>query len=245
MTKPWILITGGAKRIGAYLNRAFAKQGYNIVLHYNQSQNDAKQLASELIETGCEVVLWQYDLTKPNALNDSFAQLLTKIPQLDVLINSASLFEQASIESSTLSDIENNLHVHLTSPWLLTQTLIKRKVSTNIINILDANASHKNVQKVPYSISKNALAEFTELAAIEAAPNIRVNAVALGYVLDANDQENRIIATKDMNLMQQQVALQDIFSTLLFLISNTSITGQIINIDGGSHLKCPSYMLKN
>lgn len=244
MNKPWLLITGGAQRVGAFLNKAMAKQGYNIVLHYHHSAQTATRLKQELIERGAEVVLWQANLADPEQLTSQFEQLLTQIPQLDVLINSASIFQLNNIENASLTAITDNLHIHLTSPWLLTQRLMKQATRANIINITDANICHNYTTKAPYFIAKKALANFTELAAIECAPTIRVNAIAPGFVLDAIDA-SEAKPTSAINVMQQQVPLDNILTAVLFLISNTSITGETINIDGGSHLQCPSYMLKN
>jgi pteridine reductase len=244
-SRSWVLVTGGAMRIGAFLNQEFAKSGKNIVLHYNQSETAALALKEQLEAHNVNVILWQANLDNPVEIAQRFKELLTKVPHIELLINNASVFEQASLLNSSLAQIQSNLNIHLTSPWLLIQALVKQNQSCQIINISDANLTHLYTSKSAYFISKKAQETLTELAAIECAPNVRVNAIAPGFVLDATDANDSQIETKDINILQRKVPLADLYSAIEFLSSNSSITGQTIQIDGGSHLKCPPYMSKN
>jgi len=253
----WVLVTGGAKRIGAFLNQEFAKSGKHIVLHYNQSETAALALKVQLETFNVKVVLWQANLDDPATIEQRFYELLTQVPHIELLINNASVFEHASLLESSLEQIQSNLNIHLTSPWLLIQALVKHNKPCQIINISDANLSHRYTSKSAYFISKKAQETLTELAAIECAPNVRVNAIAPGFVLDATHAANSEltsniatpiaarIETKDINILQRKVPLADLYSAIDFLSKNYSMTGQTLQIDGGSHLKCPPYMLKN
>jgi len=241
----WVLVTGGAKRIGAFLNQEFAKSGKNIVLHYNHSEIAAIALKTQLEVLNIKVVLWQANLDDPAIIEQRFEALLTQVPHIELLINSASLFGQGSLLESSLAQIQSNLNIHLTSPWLLIQALVKQNKPCQIINISDANLSHLYTNKSAYFISKKAQETLTELAAIECAPNVRVNTIAPGFVLDAMDSAATQIELKDINLLQRKVPLADLYSAIEFLAKNRSITGQTLQIDGGSHLQCPAYMLKN
>ena len=203
------------------------------------------------------MVLWQANLDEPATISQRFEALLGQVPHIELLINSASIFGQGSLLESSLAQIQSNLNIHLTSPWLLIQALVKQNKSCQIINISDANLSHLYTDKSAYFISKKAQETLTDLAAIECAPNVRVNAIAPGFVLDAmeatsvaksnqgTNQASTQVESKDMNLLQRKVPLADLYSAIEFLVKNKSITGQTIQIDGGSHLKCPAYMLKN
>jgi NAD(P)-dependent dehydrogenase (short-subunit alcohol dehydrogenase family) len=243
-SKAWVLVTGGAKRIGAFLNKEFAKSGKNIVLHYNQSETAALILKVQLETFNIKVVLWQANLDDPATIGQRFSALLSQVPNIELLINNASVFEQSSLLESTLRQIQSNLNIHLTSPWLLIQALVKQNNPCQIINISDANLSHRYTSKSAYFISKKAQETLTELAAIECAPMVRVNAIAPGFVLDATDSAMKI-DNKEINILQRKVPLADLYSAIKFLSENNSITGQTLQIDGGSHLKCPPYMLKN
>ena len=252
----WVLVTGGAKRIGAFLNQEFAKSGKNIVLHYNQSETAAIALKVQLEKLNSKVVLWQANLDDPATIEQRFETLLTQVTHIELLINNASVFEQSSLLETSLAQIQSNLNIHLTSPWLLIQALVKQNKPCQIINISDANLSHLYTSKSAYFISKKAQETLTELAAIECAPKVRVNAIAPGFVLDAMDANTEVstqitskltteIDNKYINILQRRVPLADLYSAIAFLVKNNSITGQTIQIDGGSHLKCPQYMLKN
>ncbi|WDE10929.1 SDR family NAD(P)-dependent oxidoreductase [Thalassomonas haliotis] len=244
---PWALVTGGAQRIGAYFNQRLAKAGYNLVLHYHQSQTAALALKQQLEQHDVQLVLWQADLAEPQGLATAFQSLRSQVPQLDLLINNASIFEQGTLLESSLAQIQAHMHVHLTSPWLLIQEMMKCQNGqpAQIINILDANLAHRYTGKSAYFIAKKALETLTGLAAIECAPKVRVNALAPGFVLEAIDAVDGGPEHKDINLLQAKVPLNDLFSAIEFLQNNQSITGETINIDGGSHLQCPPYMLKN
>jgi pteridine reductase len=248
----WVLITGGAKRIGAYLNEEFAKRGYHIVLHYHQSEEAALALKLKLSEYGINVVLWCADLNDPSTIEQRFNELLTQIPQVSLLVNNASVFQRKSLLASSLAHIQSNLNVHLTSPWLLIQGLLKQHKPCQVINILDANLAHKYTSKAAYFISKKAQETLTELAAIECAPEVRVNAIAPGFVLEASLSGNtqpqvsqQHLTGKDINILERKVPLADLYLAIEFLLNNQSVTGQTLQIDGGSHLKCPPYMSKN
>lgn len=265
MNDAWVLVTGGAQRIGAFFNQQLAKSGKNIVLHYNQSQTAALALKTQLEQENVKVVLWQANLNDPNTILQRFSELQAQVSHIELLINNASVFEQGSLLESSLEQIQSNLNIHLTSPWLLIQALVKQKWPCQIINVLDANLSHLYTNKSAYFIAKKALETLTELAAVECAPKIRVNAIAPGFVLDAIDTSNislpdapipdkpmpdtpipdTQVENKDINILQRKVPLDDLYSAIEFLIKNQSITGQTIQIDGGSHLQCPPYMLKN
>ncbi|WP_019028173.1 SDR family NAD(P)-dependent oxidoreductase [Colwellia piezophila] len=258
--KGWVLVTGGAKRIGAFLNQEFAKSGKNIVLHYHQSEVEAFALKTQLEAHNSKVVLWQANLADPGSIEQRFAELQQQVPHIELLINNASVFEEGALLESSLEQIQRNINIHLTSPWLLIQALAKQNIKQNkpcqIINISDANLSHLYTSKSAYFISKKAQESLTELAAIECAPSVRVNAIAPGFVLEATvgasaEPGNQLaksdaeIKNTDINILQRQVPLADLFSAIEFLSNNHSITGQTLQIDGGSHLQCPPYMLKN
>ncbi|NQY62670.1 MAG: SDR family oxidoreductase [Alteromonadaceae bacterium] len=250
MNESWVLVTGGAQRIGAFFNQQLAKSGKNIVLHYNQSETAALTLKTQLERENIQVVLWQANLNDPDTIQQRFSKLLTQVSHIELLINNASVFEQGSLLETSLEQIQRNLNIHLTSPWLLIQALVKQNMPCQIINVLDANLSHLYTSKSAYFIAKKALETLTELASIECAPNVRVNAIAPGFVFDAKDTQNTTpantqIENKDINILQRKVPLDDLYSAIELLMKNNSITGQTIQIDGGSHLQCPQYMLKN
>ncbi|MEW6993746.1 SDR family NAD(P)-dependent oxidoreductase [Colwelliaceae bacterium MEBiC 14330] len=241
----WVLVTGGAQRIGAFINKAFAKSGKNIILHYNQSETAAITLKSELEAYNVKVILWQADFNNPDIIEQGLNEILTQVTHIELLVNNASIFEQASLLTTSHEQIQRNLNIHLTSPWLLINRLAKQTKPCQVINISDANLAHRYTSKSAYFISKKAQETLTELAAIECAPNMRINAIAPGFVLEAIDASNSGLASKDMNLLARKVPLADLYSAIEFLSKNQSITGQTIQIDGGSHLKCPQYMIKN
>jgi len=168
MPAKWALVTGGCMRVGAYINEQLAAQGWNLILHYNTSSQSAQLLQDTLTSKyKIETILWQQDLTQCDQIEQSFKSCIPDSIDIDLLINNASIFEPSDIASSTLNQIQNNISVHLSAPWLLTQLIAKQNQNAQIINILDANLAHKYTSKSAYYISKKSLETLTRALSIK------------------------------------------------------------------------------
>lgn len=238
-----ILMTGGAKRVGAYCVRYLHAQGCNIVLHYRSSVDAATQLADELNEQRTDSVrLYQADLSNLNEL-----QLLANFAQQawggsDVLINNASAFYATPVPEVTEAQWDELLGSNLKSPFFLVQTLAPTLHARKgcVVNIVDIHAERGLPGFPVYSIAKAGLVALTKILAKELAPQIRVNAVAPGAILwpeqdQMNDQQKLEI--------QARVALRrtgspdDIAKAIGFLVYDADyMTGQVITVDGGRTL---------
>ena len=243
IAKKNILITGGAKRIGAYCVRYLHAQGCNIVLHYRSSAEAAKALADELnMQRPDSVRLYQADLHDIKEL-----QALADVAKrawggLDVLINNASAFYATDMAEVTEVQWDDLLGSNLKSPFFLIQALVPiLEIKKGcVVNIVDIHAE-RGLKGFPvYSIAKAGLAALTKILAKELAPQIRVNAVAPGAILWPEQDE---MDTQKKQEIQAKVALQrtgcpeDIAKAIGFLINDAEyITGQVITVDGGRTL---------
>lgn len=231
----FVLITGGARRIGRSIALAVASAGDNIALHYNTSEKEALSLKTTLEGLGRKVILVKGDLSKVDEVEALIPAVLEQ-GRLKGLINNASIFEPFSLHSADASQWNHNLMVNLTAPYLLSRAYaleVKRGV---IINILDWRALRADAEHLPYSVSKGALHSLTLNLASALAPAIRVNGIALGAILPPEGQ-----ASSSDPLMRVPLkrwgTLEEVNETLLFLLNGpTYITGEVLHLDGGRHL---------
>jgi NAD(P)-dependent dehydrogenase (short-subunit alcohol dehydrogenase family) len=233
-----VLITGAAHRVGRELALAVARAGGDVVIHFGQSEADAKKLSTQIEAMGRRAFLLQADLNDPK-------QVETLIPYalehgvLYALINNAAIFSPLTWETSTLEDWNHHMMVNLTSPFLLSQAfarLLPQGETGRIINLLDWRALRPGADHLPYTISKSALVALTHSLAIAFAPRITVNGLALGAVLPPTDgaPTQKII---DKVPAGRWADMDEVCQTLLFLLEGpTYITGEIIHVDGGRHL---------
>lgn len=236
------LITGGAKRIGKEICLHLAKQGYNILLHYNTSSLEAQLLQNEIIALGvnCEI-------EQANFLNESDVEQLFSNHKFDLLINNASEFYNCNINQIDYTNLERHFKVNLYAPIVLSKRLINNlsysESKGSIINILDYYINKMPKNFVAYAFSKKSLWEFTQLLASEAAPQIRVNAIAFNDTLRAPKQSLENFQKNVLNSpLQLSPTLEEVCNTISYLLNSPSITGQSIFLDGGKHLDKPEKL---
>lgn len=232
-----VLITGGAKRIGRALCLSLASGGYTIALHYHHSVRKAQKTAETIRRKGSECELFPCDLSNEQQTGRLISDVLKKFSRLDVLINNASVFKPSTIKSSGIPTLHRHFSVNFNAPYILTNRFAKECKKGNIINILDTHIVNHKTRHAAYLLSKKALCELTKLSAVELAPHIRVNAVSPGLILPpvqtASDHLTRL--TKKIPL-KKKGTVDQITQTIMFLLNNPYLTGQVIYNDGGEHL---------
>jgi pteridine reductase len=231
---PLALVTGAAHRLGKVFALTLARHGFDILLHYNHSEQEALQTKAEIEAIGRSVTLAQADLTDPSQIT----ALLSKIDSLKVLVNSAAFMPSGNVDLLSIENWDNSLDLNLRAPFLLAQEASK-KMSTGglIVNITDVGAQKTWSRYPSYTVSKAALDSLTRILARALAPEIRVNAIAPGFVLQSD-----IVSAEEWERLMKRVPLkrpartEEIASALEFLLHNEYITGQIIVVDGGYSL---------
>ncbi len=244
MKKNSVLITGSAKRIGRETSLNMASQGFDIAISYNNSQIEAKNLSQEIQEkynVKCDI--FKADLTKKDDAKNLMKQVLEQFPDLNLLINNASIFNKSKFLDEGL-ELENNMAVHFHSPLILSKEFAKNVrtrgiKNAQIINFVDKNIARFDTNYFYYLLSKKLLAEFTKMLSLELAPEIRVNAIAPGFILNSIDEENPSEETKKLIAkipLQQKGDVENILQAINFLIKNDFVSGQILFIDGAASL---------
>lgn len=244
-----ILITGGSKRIGKEIAINFAKQGYNIILHYNTSKKEALQTKLEINKiSNCEIV--KGDLRSFKSTKKIFSEAKKKFKHINHLINCASLFENDDLTKFNEKMWNNHINVNAKAPAILMSEFAKQKFQKgknfSIINILDQRVFKLTPFFFSYTVSKMILFNITKTAAMRLAPNIRVNGIAPGPVIKNARQSNLHFKKQYKNtLLKRQVNKKEISNACQFLIENQNITGQIIAVDSGQSLNWQTKDLIN
>lgn len=236
-----VLITGGARRVGAAICRRLHAAGANLMLHYRSSAAEARALRSELnaLRSG-SIALVQADLLKLDALAGLVKAAVKEFGRLDALINNASSFYATPLADIDEQQWQDLLGTNLKAPLFLAQAAAGelRRRHGCIVNIADIHAERPMHGHLLYSVAKAGLVALTRGLAQEMAPQVRVNAVAPGVIIwpesDAwQDQEQRrkIVAH---TLLKREGEPEDIARTVNFLLNDAPyITGQILAVDGG------------
>ena len=227
-----ILVTGGARRIGAAIVRHLVADGHRVAVHHHDSQDEAEALAAEL-----GVALVTADLADPVATHGLIAAGAQALGgPVEGLVNNASLFAWDTLPLADYAGLDRHMHVNLGAPLLLASALAAQADLKEgaVVNLLDQKLANPNPDFLTYTLSKAGLAEATTLLAMKLAPRIRVNAVSPGLTLpslDQGDAEFARVATA--NLLQRRIDLDEIAAAVAHLLIARSITGQNIFVDCG------------
>lgn len=234
---PTALVTGSAIRLGKEIALGLAQAGYDIALHYNSSRGPAEETAAEIRALGVQCHIFQQDLRDTAVLPTLISRVREQMPQLNVLVNSASAYTQASIQETTPDIWASQFDVNLTAPVFLTQAFAAQLGAGNVVNIIDNKMGFNQPQYAAYLLAKKALAEFTKMAAVEYAPAVRVNGVAPGVVLPAGSRSPEYIAWRVQGIpLQRQGDPAHIVQAIRYCLDNEFVTGQILVVDGGESL---------
>ncbi|MFW0777232.1 MAG: SDR family oxidoreductase [Rickettsiales bacterium] len=235
--KQAVLVTGAARRLGREIALHLAKLGYDIALHYNTSEGEAAHVAKRVEEMGVACELFQADLEQPDSYQPLIKNVHAHFPHLNALINNASVFDTGSFLDGDIALYEREFRTNLQAPIFLTQAFAQHVQKGAVINMLDTCVTQHKHSYFYYLLSKKSLFEFTKMAAVELAPNIRVNGVCPGYILPADGWgEDYRMQLEDRLPMQKIATVADIQQAVHLLISTPSITGECLFIDGGEHL---------
>ena len=233
-----VLITGAAYRLGKVMALAAARVGADVIVHHGHSAVEAENTAAEIRAIGRKAWVLQADLGDSVQVQGLFDRA-KQIGPLYALVNNAAIFTPGGLLETSLATWQENIAINLTAPFLLSQVFIKNHPAGQpgrIINLLDWRALRPGRDHFAYTISKSGLAALTQSAALAAAPDITVNAIALGAILPpGNEPENKELLRSVP--AKRWADLSELESTFLFLLNGPAyITGEIIHLDGGRHL---------
>ena len=236
-----VLITGSGKRIGAEIAKSFAKNNWNIGLHYYKSYKETKNLAEEIKNKyNVETYLVKADLSDIKQINKIIPYLNKKLGYINCLINNAATFQYDTIDSLTLKTWELHINTNTRAPLFLSKSFVKhlpKKHKGNIINIIDQRVWNLTPHFTTYTLSKSALWTLTQTLALSLSPNIRVNAIGPGPTIKSKRQTEKEFSKQHNRMpLKKKINTEEISNFIHTIINTPSITGQMIALDSGQHL---------
>ena len=238
--KKTILITGGAKRIGANIAEVLVKNNYNVIIHFNKSRQEAVNLCKKLNKKEKVAYPIQGNLMFEKEVKAVFSDAYKKLSPITGLINNASTFKYDNLKTVSNKNWDYHINPNLKAPVMLSKYFVNflpKNTRGNIINIIDQRVMNLTPHFFSYTVSKSALWTITKTMALELAPNIRVNAIGPGPTLKSTFQTDKEFKKQCKSMpLQVGTSPNEISSAVLFLLSIDSITGQLLILDGGQHL---------
>ncbi|HEV2562605.1 MAG TPA: SDR family oxidoreductase [Rhizomicrobium sp.] len=233
-----VLVTGAAKRLGRAIALDLARDGWNIAIHYNSSEADARAVAAEA--RGVRTALLKADLSREDETAALVQRAAAELGPITALINSASIFENDDWQNATRASWDKHLNTNLRAPFVLSQEFAKQLpegMTGVIVNIIDQRMLKPTPQFLSYSLSKAGLHWLTTTLAQALAPRIRVNAVAPGPTIKNERQSDADFSRQRMaTILGTGATPDDICAAMRYLLSAPAVTGQMIAVDGGQHL---------
>lgn len=259
MTEKRALVTGAARRIGRAMATYLAGHGWDVAIHYHAAQDDAETLADEIRALGRKAALVKADLTREDEMGAVVPEAVAGLGgPLNLLVNNASIFEEDSLRSMTRGGWDRHMESNLRAPVVLTQAFAEqapRAVKDHhgeflsqslVVNVIDQRVRKLTPKFTSYTIAKMGLWAFTQTAAQELAPHIRVNAIGPGPTLPGKRQSDAAFREqRAAGILRRGPDPSDLTAALGYFIDAPSVTGQLLCVDGGQHLawQTPDVML--
>ena len=240
------LVTGGGTGIGKAVVLALAKAGYDVAINYSRSEGPAKEVAAEAQKSGVKAITIKCDVSKDASVRAMLAEVEKTFGRLDVLVNNAGTtadWKPRDLESISEEAWDNVFAVNTKSIFLVTRAAVKLLKASKgcIMNTASIVGLRPGPQPIPYAASKAAVVNMTKTLAWNLGPDIRVNAVAPGWM--EGEWMERMLGDKYRDMMDRRakmtplkrcVTADDVAETMMtFIQSNRFVTGEILVIDGG------------
>lgn len=236
------LVTGGAKRLGRAVVEALAAAGAHVVIHHNFSARPAETLAEAVRAAGVNAWTVRGDLTDPVDAERVIGRGIDLAGRLDILVNNASIFPSDRLRDVTAASVMENVRVNALAPLVMSRVFAAQDREGCVINFLDTRILDYDIEHVSYHLSKRMLFTITRITALEFAPKIRVNAIAPGLILPPEGKdESYLEELAPTNPLRRYGSPLDVADAVLFLARSTFITGQVIFVDGGRHMRGGVY----
>jgi pteridine reductase len=234
------LVTGAGRRVGRALALALGARGMRVVVHYHGSAPDAEETARLIRSEGGTATIARADLTSVAEAERLIDDTVAGEGALDVLVNSAAVMLRTPFGETTVAQWESMFALNLRAPWFLSQRAAPalRKSRGCIVNIADLAGFESWPAYLPHGLTKSAIVQMTRGLALVLAPEVRVNAIAPGVVLlpegwsDADGE--RLRATTPLKRLGTP---EDVAAAMLYLIDADFVTGDVVMVDGGRHVR--------
>jgi NAD(P)-dependent dehydrogenase (short-subunit alcohol dehydrogenase family) len=234
------LVTGAAKRLGRAIALGLAADGWNIAVHYRESESEAQATVNDIIALGRNAVALKCDLSDETGTRQLLQRAIDQLGPISCVVNSASLFEYDDAHSFGHAQLDAHMRCNVAAPLLLAQSLhaaTPEGEQAVVINLLDQKLYNLNPDFLSYTLSKAALQTATQMLATALAPRLRVVGLAPGLTLVSGDQ-----SAEGFDKAHRQTVLgksstpEDIAQAACYLAGARGVTGSTLLVDGGQHL---------
>jgi NAD(P)-dependent dehydrogenase (short-subunit alcohol dehydrogenase family) len=232
-----VLVTGGARRIGAVIATSFARAGWHVVIHHKDSHDEAEALAATL--PSAEIV--QCDLADTAASAALIEELAARLDDWRVLVNSAAVFNPDTAQDLDPAIFHEAVTVNAATPARMAQVFLAKarsKAGRRVIDLTDMKIANPNPDFFSYTMAKHAFASTVRMMAMaQADPADRVYGLAPGAMLPSFDQApEEHLTSGRMNLLQRLTDPQELAQAALFLADGWLASGETLFVDSGQHL---------
>ena len=242
-----VLVTGAAKRLGRDIALHLAAQGWNVAVHHRHSKDDAlKTVADCSTQSSGEGIFGSFfaDLSQEDSVRTLWANVVAHFGQVDAVVNSASTFEHDTAASFGYAALHTHMAANTAAAVVLAQCLHAHRAGLEghsqpavVVNLLDQKLWNPNPDFFSYTLSKAALEAATTLLAQALAPQVRVVGVAPGLTLTSHMlSDEQFQALHRLSPLGRSSTPEDVAATVAFALTNRSITGTTLLVDGGQHL---------
>ncbi|PIE10156.1 MAG: short chain dehydrogenase [Rhodobacterales bacterium] len=244
------LVTGGATRLGRAMALCLAREGFDVAVHFNQSDSAAKEVGAEIEALGQRAALVQADLLDESQTETIVPRVMETLGAPVVcLVNNASIFEYDRMGSLTRESWDRHMESNLRAPVVLTQAVAEHmpqaapdetgepRAPGLVVNMVDQRVRKLTPEFMSYTIAKMGLWAFTQTAARALAPHVRVNAIGPGPTMIGHRQTpEHFAAQRAATILERGANPEDVTGALRYFLSSPAVTGQLLCVDGGQHL---------
>jgi NAD(P)-dependent dehydrogenase (short-subunit alcohol dehydrogenase family) len=240
-SRPVVLVTGAARRLGRAIALDLARHGWDIALHYRHAQAEALDTVADLRALGASAQALQADLADEAACSALLPAAVERLGRVDAVVNNASLFEYDNLETFSVDAMERHWRANTAPAIVLARALHahlgERSAHGCVVNLLDQKLWNPNPDYFSYTLSKAALEAATRLLAMALAPSVRVVGVAPGVTLQSGPMDEAGLAqAQALTPLQRSSSPDDIARSVRFLLESPAVTGTTLLVDGGQHL---------
>ncbi|MDE2175101.1 MAG: SDR family oxidoreductase [Betaproteobacteria bacterium] len=241
VTRPKVLVTGAAHRLGREIALHLAAQGWDVAVHYHRSKSAADAVCAEARALGAQAAAVGVDLFDPAAARDLLPQAVAALGRVDAVVNNAALFEFDDAQHFSVEAAQRHYQVNTIAPVLLAQALhaqlSARGAQGCVVNLLDQKLANPDPDYLSYTLSKAALQAATVALAQALAPVLRVVGVAPGLMLPSGPMtDDEFTRVHSRTPLQRGSTPQDVAQAVHFALQARAMTGATLLVDGGQHL---------
>jgi pteridine reductase len=235
------LVTGAGRRVGRAIALALGARGMHVVVHYNGSRAGADETSRLITAAGGTAIVEQADLSQVEAAHGLVDRSVAWRGALAALVNSAAIMLRTPVGETGVADWDTMFAINVRAPYFLSQRAAPALAASHgaIVNIADLAAFESWPAYVPHGMTKAAVVQMTRAMASALAPDVRVNAVAPGVVLlpegwSAEGAEHLRSTTP----LRRLGSPEDVAQSVIYLLEAQYVTGEVIRVDGGRHIRC-------